>query len=654
MTDQLCDFTNLSQWKYLQSQYSWLIIVIVIVIILIKQKPSQITISFESFNHAIDFSFSKDPEYFMHLTDIHVNSLKPVLGEQFSQALEIALKYDPNMLILTGDLVDNWGTNPIGKYAKQYSPDHTLYRQITSKVAEKFKFFIDQPGNHDFFAVKSFDSESNNFLKYSHYYSTKGNATLDEFQISTKIIDDTAYIFVNPTRFPSPRALFDFFAHPTTDLLDRIEKAIGDSRNTKYRILLTHIPADLWDKIGKSSSGRTYYEIIEQSDLDMIISGHSHPPSPAPVHRGKNLEIIGCDLREHRGIGLVTNDNGNIVYHGMTLDKQKKIFITNPAPSSQLSHKTVFNQKKVTLRALIFGEKGEVLANGKQMSFVKTIKQNLQLYQLELELENGENSVTVKYEDEIEQVDIFVGDKSVPRKELLYNYYNKFCCFSTLFYILFPITFFVLFPVPFEFYFQATKDMMMRENIWIYSPNINIVKIIQEFFFGFVSIRWRILRLPLAMRCLLFAACLAPFYIPFVFIKIEDLVGVVTIFGFCIRGNHSYDIWGLIFSAVYEAAVIVPAMILSSSIATSEDYILTYAMDSICWLVGFVICVKFANSYVTETAGTVGANTSPLFIFMPILLLAAVIFCKMYANPSRQSEKLMFFQDLSNSNQIEL
>ncbi|EAY02884.1 Ser/Thr protein phosphatase, putative [Trichomonas vaginalis G3] len=653
MADAICDLSNLSQWKYIQSQYSWLILVLIVIYILIKQKTSQKTIPIPSSTQKQDTSTKQDPEYFFHLTDVHVNSLLPNLPEQLDSALKVISKYDPEMLIITGDLVDNWGTNTIHKYAKQYAPDHKIYKNITEPYGKKIKYFIDQPGNHDLFAAKSFDSQENNILKYSYYYSTHKDITFEEFQLSSKVIGNTTYIFVNPFNYPSPRALFDFFAHPTTELLDRLTKTIK-SVQTKHKVIITHIPADLWDKSCKSSSGKSYMDIIKESDADLVISGHSHPVSAAPTHRNGVLEIFGSDLREHRGIGLVTQDNGVFVYHSMSLSNTSRMFVINPQPSDQLSQKSVFNEKFSKVRVLLFGDKSDIFVNHSKMSFIKEIKPNVYLYEKEVELQNGYNNLEISSNDEKKTVNVYVGEKTESVKEVLYNYYNKFCSFSTLFYILFPICLFILFPVPFEHYFQCTKDLMMRENIWIYSPQISFFNIIEETFLGFVSVRWRILRLPLLMRSILFFACLSPFFIPFVFIKIEDLTGIVINYGMIVRGNYLHDIWGTIFSAVYEMAVICPAIMLSSSIATSESFYFAFFIDFTFWLISFCVCLKFCNTYVTETAGTIRANTSPLFIFMPLILLGCIVFCKFYANPSKQSERLMFFQDLSNSNQIEL
>ena len=84
-----------------------------------------------------EFNLSYDPDYFYHLTDIHIST--PPTINNYQNALEIGKKINSDLLLITGDL-----TNSLPMRVSQQNPkDWYYYNQTTEKYAPYFKNIIE-------------------------------------------------------------------------------------------------------------------------------------------------------------------------------------------------------------------------------------------------------------------------------------------------------------------------------------------------------------------------------------------------------------------------------------------------------------------------------------------------------------------------------
>ena len=625
------DFHSLYQLKYFLSQYVWVAILGVAIIAMIFQTPHHTTEEISSAQRKTPFNSSEDPSYFVHLTDVHVNSLKQEQTSHYQQALKVIEELNPQMVITTGDLVDNWGTNPVWKYSKQYPPDHVLYKNLTHPVAEKIPLFLDHVGNHDEFALSSFTSENHEFLNYSYYYShIQKDPSYDDFVLTTYANGDDAYIIVNPINYPAPHALFDFFAHLPREGLDRIQNEIEKTRNMyKRRILFVHWPAYLWDD-SKSSAGKTYRQIIEDSDLDMVISGHTHPETAVPQHHKQTLEVIGSDSITHKSMGIVTYDNGLTTYHRWCSYEPKKFVITYPCPKDQLSKKVIFNENEISVRALVFdnGEDNvEINVDGDlkgKMQFVRRLTENTSLYSISGTFSNGEHKLVFSGYDN-ESLEFYIGERMPPYYEKLNNFYNQFKTAYKAMFIFLPFVVIILFPVPIESYIKPLNDFMNNSLRWFYIPwSMNFFYSIFNILFGFFTIRWRILKLKLWIRIVLFVFCLLPFVCPYSAMAMDGLLGNTNFLGYYGGGNLYINIWGQIFTAVFIGTSTLPASIAASCISVSQSFHIIFIFDILVCIACLAIALYFMNTYLTEAVGTLYANLSS-FLFSPVIQFIILI-----------------------------
>ena len=391
--------------------------------------------------HILQQKSSGLPQLFPHVTDIHINSIKDKNASSFRNLLQIIQKYKIKNLIISGDLVDNWGTkNNIIKFHQQYKPDHHLYRKCIEEAKESFENIIDIPGNHDEAAVNSYFSKDHCFLDYSFYYSSLPR-NLENFELSTIKINDILFILFNPIPFPSDKMIYNFLVFPKPELLNKLEKILEDTENEKYRVLVTHFPADSFSLKPKSSSNRNYKEIIENNKIDLILVGHVHPKNSLFIHHNDSLEVVLSDFKKKEKFGLISLDKNQLIYHEMNVNNPKRIIVTNPAPESQSS----LLEKEIDLRVVIFGEKDKVMINSMtEMEFVNEIEEGINLYHLNLTLQNGRNHFEIQYKNNVEKIDIFVG-KNV-RKERFYGIWKKYNVISFFFVILSLLLLYISFP----------------------------------------------------------------------------------------------------------------------------------------------------------------------------------------------------------------
>ena len=173
-------------------------------------------------------------------------------------------------------------------------------------------------------------------------------------------------------------------------MLDDIEKEI-DKISDPNIIILSHFPIDNFWPI-KSSRGRTFEQIIDNEHIIAYLCGHFHPSDTEKIHRKYFIEYIGSSAYQFKKSGVITVDNGQMVYNTIDLlSPPEKYFITNPVPSDQISHHQQFSDANGEIRLLSYDKEKDrnfTVSGAAEgiMKYERTLKNGAHLYSFPLNI----------------------------------------------------------------------------------------------------------------------------------------------------------------------------------------------------------------------------------------------------------------------------
>ncbi len=206
--------------------------------------------------------------------------------------------------------------------------------------------------------------------------------------------------------------------------LDLLEKEIN-----KYKscFIAQHQQVDTISS-GRSSSKKTFTEIIENPKIEAIFSGHTHTKKLKIRHHEGNIEYNSPSAGINGKFGIVSYDNGRLVWTEIdaTDDKEietkNKFIMTHPVPVEQISDHQNFNEKNTEIRVISFLDReiklhvsGDI--NG-DLVFQRKLTNGANLYSYPLNLENGLHNITVSG-DGCEIIRTFyIGEKYKGKREV--------------------------------------------------------------------------------------------------------------------------------------------------------------------------------------------------------------------------------------------
>ncbi len=192
-------------------------------------------------------SFSNLPETFngfkiVQISDIHIGSF---LGHenQVKKAIELVNEQNPDLILFTGDLVNN------------YAEELNGWIPILSNFRAKYgKFSV--LGNHD----------------YGDYFEWKNDAekaqNLDNLKKAHEdigfrlLLNESEPIEINNSKIGLIGV--ENWGLPPFTQYGNLKEAMNGSSELPFKILMTHDPSH-WDA-----------EVIEKTDVDLTLSGHTH------------------------------------------------------------------------------------------------------------------------------------------------------------------------------------------------------------------------------------------------------------------------------------------------------------------------------------------------------------------------------------------
>lgn len=687
-------------FPFFLSQYLWIAIFFIFLLIGVLVSPYQKIKPIKSKSSLNTKNIP--PVLIMHLTDIHLNSYQHIRAQTFERALLYATKNNISKLINSGDLVDNKKKEL--SYGVQSKTDYPHYSSVLNKFMNKNKlgkedtnpeFFsqdsvIDIPGNHDEYGVPSYNSEVHRVLDFSSYfqYLSKSEKNSERINLSTfwasriDITDNIELISLNPFRHPTPHAKLGFWNHPTTSILDDIEKVLSNSKKTKSSkekegrslFVQCHFPIRLMITNHKTSQTKlTLTELLEKFSVDLFLSGHLHPKKASLLHTDNGLlEVVGSDLKGHLGVGIISVDKGNqIFYHSenfneidsKNLNGMPNVIVLSPVPIEQLSSSSVFNSRDIEIRVIVFTNskevklKANIIKSGKiifneDLSFDSFLNGNQALYVKKLTVpENGQYTFQLKSDTfplkissktDSYEFDFFIGDEVKIKKELIYCFPNLVTTCFAGFVIFVVFNVFVTFPYHFDFsvnhglnsdnlvdeksgsesHFLSTFSSKLNEaHLWILGQSEESHYLF-VCLFGPLLIRKRLLNLPLFAQILLFILALWPVCLPLIFMTIEGKFAMVWTYGYVCEGQLFHDVFGYIFAFIFTVAVSCVTTLFYSMISASFPWKLGWMWFDLVLYAICMIFVLFLDYYfVYEASYYGGCFTSPEFFLLPILFI---------------------------------
>lgn len=597
-------------WCFI-ARYAWIVFLCIFIFIFKAWYPTHKTKPLKSAKYISPWNRNVDIKYFVHMTDIHVNSFNNKHTPHFEQALKVAEKLKADNLLITGDLVDNWGKVFLkSKFGHQEEADYQLYKKISEPYFAKYQKVIDFPGNHDVFGLYQFESPIHYVLNYSHYLNQTAIDSIEKYWASTIETSDFIYLAINSFRFPSPHAKFDYFARPSEEMAQTIKEELSKAnelslKTNKPVFAACHFPLNFF--IPNKGIKRAFKEI----PVHQYISGHTHPGSPDYYHHDTVLEIVAPDVKEHKSISVVTYDNGRSGFQSFKLDEVPDVILSHPMPYTQYSEKYCFNEQNTEIRALVFGNNeltikvsGDLVG---QLHKSKEIKPGVSIYSMPMNLSNGFHHLSFSG-DFTHEIDFFIGDELPSFKEHIYGRFNEFM--TGIFYsIVIPI-FILIIIMP----CQTKLDLKIEksENKFLY------------IFGGFLKVRSWMIYLPKWMRNMFFGLFFCPLIMPICLTNDEGHYGIVTMYGVYLPGIFYYDIWGQFMAMMYEGIMLSTTMFAVGA-SISKTWNIFNILDLIIAIGAICYGLYFANTAVYEIGGPLWSNLSPLFVLIPIGILIFLI-----------------------------
>ena len=523
-----------------------------------------------------NFNPNEIPKIFLHISDMHISNTRSEKTDGSLLFLNSLLNYNPDLIILTGDVVDNFkGKSRWHRVGIQNEEDWNIYNKEVKKMLSKY-LVIDVPGNHDVWAVDAVTSKENKFLDNSFIYNRSNVKTKKDFNIKKIKIFNLTFILFNDYRFPTPRPPYGNDPYTNKEQLDLLENTL-DELDKENCFILTHYNVDrIW--FLKSSKKHTFEEIISKPNVYAIFTGHRHPRHVKIIHHGDKggLEYCTPSSFDKKNAGLITIDNENLVYHEAYIpypSEIPKFFLTYPVPNEQISSHHVFNLNNFEIRVLSYINdtniklkiRGDILG---ELKYKMSLKNGALLYSYPINLKNGNYNIHIYDENGYNcniSTNFTIGNKYEGKKEHVLGGFN-----SSLMILITAILFFVyimiiIFPFKHKLNFNIVNKL---ENIIKgedNSHNYNLMTlIILLYLFSPFILRKRYQSTNKVIKLSIFFVAIYPFILPIHFFdRINGTIGFVNIFTI-IGSSIRYEHWCVQMIYIFYVSVIFPYAIFCS------------------------------------------------------------------------------------------
>ena len=574
-----------------------------------------------------EFNSTSEPLIFLHLTDIHLSKSRPAKTDGALTFLTSILKYEPDFILLTGDIVDNFrGEYHWHRVGIQNDDDWNIYNKAFKKMISKFPV-IDVAGNHDVWAVDSFYSKENKILDYSFNFNRSSVKSEKDFIIKKIEIFNLTFILFNDYRFPTPRPPYGNEPYTNREQLDLLENMI-DQLDNEECFILTHYNVDrMW--FITSSKGHTFEEIISKKNVYAIFTGHRHPNQVEIIHHSDKggLEYCTSSCFDKKRSGLITLDNYNLVYHDVYIPypgEETKFFLTYPVPNEQISSHHIFNLNQFEIRVISFINdkniklkiKGDI--NG-DLKYKMTLKNGALLYSYPVNLKDGNYNIQIYDEDNYScniNTQFTIGRNYKGKKERVLNNYNYYLVirFSSIIFFIYILI--IIFPLKSNSSFIIVYKLESIINGKEKSHNYNLfLLILLIILLSPFILRRRYQKVNKFVKLTILFSSIYPLILPIHFFeningKIGFVINAFVIIGSSIRYEH----WCIQLVYLFYISVLFPNIIYLSGYSyykySKKIKYINYCITSFIFIISFywhiyIMAQSISVVYLLLTSGNV-------------------------------------------------
>jgi len=586
-------------------------------------------------NQGFDSAYT--PQIFIHTTDIHITLNKPKNLDGSSIFFTSLYEYKPDFFLMTGDIIDNFVGNP-KKVGGQNEEDLKVYKTAIRNNLSKFPV-IDVSGNHDLWAVKDPVSKNNNVLDFLFQFNRENVKDERDFFIKKIKQFNLNFILLNDYRFPVIRPPYGAETHMNSNQLDILEDTINNLEESEY-IILSHYPIDR-ALLTKSSKGHSIEDIISNKKVSFIFTGHQHPKSVNIIHHGSEggLEFCTSSAFDKKRAGLITIDNGNLIYHEVYIPyygSKPLFFLTYPTPNEQISSHHIFNLKNFEIRVISYAPENNIKLKIEgdikgDLNYVKTLSNGAFLYSYPVNLDYGSYKIHIYDENEYScdiNTEFTIGDEYKGKKEK-YIKYPRFLLVARFMLIPFWIfLFIIILPLFPNCNFTIIKDIEMYISG---NKNISINKILLYIYLiilGPLILRLRFQKINNKLKYGIFIAFIYPLILPIHFMQnFDGIIGYTFLVFVVTKLKVFYEHWALQMTFVYYAAVIFPYVLFSTGKLYHKKILIMIINIVVCLgltYIGYIINFKTINQSISFGFLFI----TPGFIIIWIILL--IISIKFY------------------------
>ena len=594
--------------------------------------------------------FNQDPIILLHTTDIHISINKKQRTDGSSIFMMSLIEYNPDLVLLTGDYVDNIkeGQN----MGCQNLDEWKIYNiSIRSLLIKKGFKVIEVSGNHDQWAVDEVNSKENNYLDYSFTFNRINTKKESDFFLRKVKINinniELTFLLLNDYRYPVYRPPYGLEQHTTTKQLDIIEKAMN-SLEEKEIFVLSHYPVDrAW--LLKSSHGKSFEEIISNEKVYALFTGHEHPKEVKIIHHSSKggLEYCTPSAFDNKKAGLITLDNGNLIYHEVYIPyygSKPLFFLTYPTPNEQLSSHHFFNTNNFDIRVISYVSniniklKIEGDING-YLAYDHALKNGALLFTFHVnDLKEGKYNIHIYDENGLGcniNTEFTIGEKYEGKKEkyiqpvdfLLTARFLIIPFFIFLLIIVFP--FFPSINIPFVKIIENNIENYLYENKRVNPVLQYVYLIILSPFF----LRLRLQTTPnikSILRYALFISLIYPLVLPIHFMQsINGKIGYSFFVFLVLDGKADYQHWSLQFTFIYYGTTLLSFILLISGkkYYNKKNWIIVLInVIFFCVLIIVSMIINFRTLAESILFGYLFFSTAYILIFLVLLILFFIFF----------------------------
>ena len=636
--------------KFFISEFAFILIMafsILLVAVIPEYHSKKVFTSKKNYNSG----FTEEPIILIHMTDIHM-SITDMHRTDGSSILLVSLcEYIPDLFLLTGDYVDNFKKGQ--KTGIQNLDDWKMYGSSIVNVLKKKGFqVVDISGNHDQWAVDTFDSKENTFLDNSFIYNRANVKSEEDFFCRkyklTVGSTDLTFLLINDYRYPVYRPPYGAETHTTSKQLDLLENFMNAIDESEI-FVLSHYPVDR-AILYKSDKGNSFDDIISNEKVYAIFTGHQHPASVKIVHHSEKGGIEYCTPAAFasKKAGLITLDNGNLVYHEVHIPyygNKPLFFMTYPIPNEQLTSHHIFNLNNFDIRVISYYPDNTIKLkiegdiNG-ELTYNKPLNNGAFLYKYTVNnLKNGEYKIHIY--DEVGlgcdiNTEFTIGEKYEGERE---KFIVRKSFRLALRFIIIPVFIFI-FIIIFPFFPEFNFNVVKKVEKLIEGKNINEDFNKKLFYLYLVILSPFLYRNRLQytaqinkiLRYTIFIAFVYPLVLPVHFMQsINGKVGYSFLVFVVLDNKVKYEHWAVQMTLLYYSTTIFPFAFFASGkkyynknnkIIIIVNGFITIAL----WACSFVINFYTVNQ--SLYLGFLFFSTAFIFVFITLLVLFIIYFFK--------------------------